>query len=278
MKSSFTNLHPDFIAFMRMVVAFLCFLPFFKRTCLPVKEGVKFFLIGSVQYGFMYLCLNRSYGFLQGYEVAMYTAFTPLYVSILSSIFSRKAHVFYLVMASFSVVIGSFFYMLEISLEKSHWMGIVFVQLADLCFAWGQVAYKALRRKTGRELVDHNIYALLFLGGLFLAACSTTYFGGWKGMNILSLSQGISLLYLGAIASGLCFFWWNKASVFTNSGILAVANNAKIPCAICFSLLFFQEKGNLIFAGFSFVSMGVMLFFMRSYVKKIRRKELSAYF
>jgi len=53
------------------------------------------------------------------------------------------------------------------------------------------------------------------------------------------------LLYLGLIASGLCFFLWNHASVGVGSGLLAVANNLKIPLAVFVSVAIFREEASL---------------------------------
>jgi len=61
----------------------------------------------------------------------------------------------------------------------------------------------------------------------------------------LDLKQAGTLLYLGVLASGLCFFWWNKGAVLTNAGTLAVFNNLKIPLAVAVSLLVFGESTDL---------------------------------
>ena len=63
---------------------------------------------------------------------------------------------------------------------------------------------------------------------------------------MLTLSQALTLLYLGAIASGLGFFLWNVGARQASAGAQAVFNNLKIPLAIAVSLLFFGEQANTI--------------------------------
>jgi len=61
----------------------------------------------------------------------------------------------------------------------------------------------------------------------------------------LSSIQVATILYLGAIASGLGFFLWNIGARRVNTGTLAVFNNLKIPLAVAVSLLVFGESTNI---------------------------------
>jgi drug/metabolite transporter (DMT)-like permease len=54
----------------------------------------------------------------------------------------------------------------------------------------------------------------------------------------------LTLIYLGAIASGLGFFLWNSGARQVNTGALAIFNNLKIPLAVVVSLVFFGEQAN----------------------------------
>jgi drug/metabolite transporter (DMT)-like permease len=64
------------------------------------------------------------------------------------------------------------------------------------------------------------------------------------------------IFYLGVIASGLGFFWWNLGATRVNTGTLAVMNNAKIPVGIVVSLLFFNESTN----GLKLLLSGLIMF------------------
>jgi drug/metabolite transporter (DMT)-like permease len=55
----------------------------------------------------------------------------------------------------------------------------------------------------------------------------------------------VTIIYLGAVASGACFFLWNVGSTRVNAGTLAAINNAKIPLGIACSLLLFGEKADV---------------------------------
>ena len=55
-----------------------------------------------------------------------------------------------------------------------------------------------------------------------------------------------TLLFLGLVSSGLCFFWWNQGAAQVNAGTLAAFNNAKIPLGVACSLLVFGEHADLV--------------------------------
>ncbi|MCB0265532.1 MAG: EamA family transporter, partial [Calditrichaeota bacterium] len=54
-----------------------------------------------------------------------------------------------------------------------------------------------------------------------------------------------TLLYLGILASGVCFFLWNFGARQVNAGSLAVANNLKVPLGVAAALLFFGESADV---------------------------------
>jgi drug/metabolite transporter (DMT)-like permease len=62
----------------------------------------------------------------------------------------------------------------------------------------------------------------------------------------LSSTQVSTLLYLGILASGVCFFLWNIGATQVSSGTLAVMNNAKAPLGVACSLIFFGESAPLL--------------------------------
>ena len=54
----------------------------------------------------------------------------------------------------------------------------------------------------------------------------------------------ISLIYLGAIASGIGFFLWNFGVTKVEAGTLAILNNLKIPLGILTAYLILHEEIN----------------------------------
>ncbi len=265
-KGNLTGLSPDFIAFARMAVPLILFIPFFKCKSLSLKKTLAFLAIGAIQYGFMYLFVIRSYQYLPAYQVVLFTACTPIYVTLINDAFSKSFNPFYLVTATMALLGGAFLYYKNLKWDHMT-QGFILVQLSDLCFAFGQVAYKRLM-KGENELKDRNLYALLFLGGALVTSLSTTMFNGWGSLSALSLKQSVLLLYLGAIASGLCFFFWNKAAKTTNAGTLAVFNNLKIPLGIFVSLVVFGEESNIPRLLLSGSVMALALFLSERHSKK----------
>lgn len=242
-KNNLVSLSPDFVACMRMFVPTLLFLPWLRPQSFPQKKvAFSLLCVGGLQYGVMYLLVTRAYSFLPAYQIVLFTAFTPLYVTLVNDFWKRSLSLRFLFAACLALLGIGVLYWNNFPSHTSI-QGFLLVQASDLCFAFGQVAYKNLRVKHP-DLKDEKIYALVFLGGLIITVLSTTLFHGWSSALSLSTKQVFLLLYLSAIASGLCFFLWNKAAVTTSIGILAVANNAKIPLGILVSLLIFHEKAH----------------------------------
>jgi drug/metabolite transporter (DMT)-like permease len=89
-----------------------------------------------------------------------------------------------------------------------------------------------------------------------------------------------TLLYLGILASGICFFLWNYGAVKVNSGLLAVMNNLKVPLGMLFSIAIFGEEGNLIsllVGGSLIIAAGYIAYYSenknRVYAKNNMRQE-----
>ncbi len=240
-KGNLIELSPDFVAFSRIALALLVFTPFFRKKNITLQTALSFTFIGAVQYGLMYLFFIRSCHYLPAHLIVLFTACTPVYVTLIDNMMTKSFHLKHLIAAIIAFLgIGALQYQ---NLEwKAEITGIIFIQLSDLCFAFGQVAYKKIKEPS---MQDSHIYALLFLGGALVTAISTTLFGGWGSFFILSSKQSYLLLYLGIIASALCFFGWNKAALKVKVGTLAVFNNIKIPLGVAVSILFFGEKANL---------------------------------
>ena len=242
-KTNLGNLDPNFVTLMRMAFALTIFMPFLRVKNIPKLQIIQLLLIGAIQYGVMYLCFLRAFQYLDAYQTALFATMTPIYVILIDDLFARKFNTYYMKVATIAVLGGVIIYYKNI-FQANIIKGFLLVQMADICFAFGQVAYKRLRQNA-RELQDHKIYGLLFFGGLVTALIATTTADGWHSLLDMSIRQLLVLIYLGAIASGLCFFMWNKGAVTTNTATLAVFNNLKAPLAIVVSLVFFNESTNL---------------------------------
>lgn len=243
-KTNLMGIDPTFVAWARMVIALPLFLPFLRLKRLPVSVAARLILIGVVQYGLMYITYLQAFRYLDAYQVALFTIFTPLYVTLINDIRTSRFRILNLGVAALAVFGAAIIQYRGTSLEGIL-KGFFLMQLSNICFAFGQIEYKRLRPRFN-HLRDRQVYALLYLGAAAVTTLATTGVGGWTSFRLLSVKQVGTLLYLGALASGLCFFWWNKGAVLTNTGTLAVFNNMKIPLAILVSLVVFGESTDLL--------------------------------
>ncbi|MEI7987430.1 MAG: EamA family transporter [Chloroflexota bacterium] len=241
-KGHLTGIDTNFVSFARIFLSFLVFAPFIRLRGINFRLGLKFALTGMLQFGVMYITYIYSFHFLKSYEVALFTVFTPLYVALIDNTLQRRNNMLNIVTA-FLALIGTAIVSLKGVPQGGLLQGFLLVQTSNLCFAFGQVYYKNLMAKTP-HLKDQNVFGLLYLGGAAITALSTTIFNGWNGL-VLSSSQVLTLLYLGVIASGICFFLWNLGGRLVNTGTLGIFNNLKVPVAVAISLLFFGEQANI---------------------------------
>lgn len=272
-KSNLGNLDPNFVTAARMACALLVFTPFLRIRSVSIFKAIQLVLIGAVQYGLMYLCFLRSFQYLEAYQAALFTVTTPIYVILFNDLFERKFNRSYMKAALLAVLGGTIIYYKNIN-TPNVLHGFILVQLSDICFAFGQVAYKRLRT-SAPQIQDARVYGLLFFGALSVAIFATTYNSGWHSALDMTIRQFLVLIYLGCIASGLCFFLWNKGAVTTNTATLAVFNNLKSPLAITVSILFFHESANVPRLAIGLGLIAIALFMAERYSKAARSKALT---
>ena len=121
------------------------------------------------------------------------------------------------------------------------------IQGSNLCFAIGQVAYKHVI-KTSPELEKapkHTIFGLFFIGAFLVALIAYFIFGTTEKMPTTTVQWGV-LLYLGAVASGLGYFLWNKGVTKVNTGSLAIMNNALVPLGLLVNLVIWNKDADLV--------------------------------
>lgn len=240
-KTGLASVDSNLVAAIRLGLALILFLPFFRSRAVDRSTAVRLVLIGAVQYGGMYVSYLYAFRFLKAYEVALYTVLTPLYVTLLSDVFQRKMHWVNLGAVGLAIT-GAWIVQ---GGEGWRWVsltGFLAVQVSNLCFAFGQIYYRQVL--AGRVISDRQVFALLYLGGLLVAGLSAGVFTRWNAVNI-STVQWLYLLYLGVIASGLCFFLWNVGARQVEAGTLAIFNDFKFPLAVAVSLVVFGERANL---------------------------------
>jgi drug/metabolite transporter (DMT)-like permease len=123
--------------------------------------------------------------------------------------------------------------------------GFLLVQGSAFCFALGQLAWRRERARFANGLSDAQLFALPYAGAVALALAVSGFTTDWCQLATITPTQFATIAYLGIVASGLCFFWWNVGARHVNAGILAALNNAKVPLGVACSLLFFGEQAEL---------------------------------
>ncbi len=241
-KDQLAGLDANFVAAARLVISLLVFLPFLRLRGVPRGLRLRLPLTGAVQYGLMYVAYLYAFRYLQAYEVALFTIFTPLYVTLTNDIYRRRLHGLSL-LATLIAVAGTAVVKQADLLRPELLTGFLIVQASNLCFAFGQVYYKELLRNSA-GFSDLSVFGLLYLGGALTAGLPAVFTTPWGGFR-LDATQLLTLLYLGAVASGLGFFLWNVGARKVNAGTLAIFNDLKIPLAVAVSLIFFGEKADL---------------------------------
>lgn len=229
-----------FAVLLRVLLAFLVLLPFIRPQ--PMALVLKLMALGAVQLGLMYLFYYQSFLLLTVPEVLIFTIFTPVYITLLYDIAQRRFQYRFLLAAGLAVIAAAI--MRYQHLSQDYWLGFAVVQGANLCFAIGQVGYKLLLAKYPPQLAQHNVFAWFYLGAL-VVVLPVWYLLGSAQYPQTNL-QWLVLLWLGLVASGGGYFWWNKGATQVSSGVLAVMNNMLIPAGLLVNILIWNRSENIL--------------------------------
>jgi drug/metabolite transporter (DMT)-like permease len=231
-----------FVATVRLGIAGLLFLPFLRWSRVPAGSHWKLIGCGAAQFGIMYVCYIKAFQFLPSHLVALFSILTPLYVVLIHDLRQRQLHRKYLYAALLSIA-GAAIIKAQSGSVDSIWFGFGLMQIAGLAFGFGQVYYRDWKR-SHPQTPDHQVFALLYIGGFSVAAVAAAFFTDWQQIQ-LDTQQIQVLAYLGVVASGLGFFLWNKGAALSRPGTLAAFNNAVVPLAMACSLFIFGEIADI---------------------------------
>ncbi len=237
-KGNLTGIDSNLVAFIRLGISFFIFLPFLKIKNVNKKLLNRFFLIGSIQYGLMYVTYIYSYQFLEAYQIAVLTIFTPLFVILIYDWWNKKLKPIHLI-TSLLAVIGAGVIVYSKTLSIENWKGILLIQISNLCFAFGQVYFKKIIKKNP-TIKPVRVFSIIYLGAAFIAGLFGFIFTNFSSVSITP-KQWFSLIYLGVVASGIGFFLWNVGVTKVTANTLAVLNNLKIPLGVIFAFLILGE-------------------------------------
>ncbi len=266
-KENLELLDPILVSTIRMFLAMIIFIPLMKIREISLNIKLKLMLVGAVQFGLMYIFYIYSFRYLQSYEVAVSTIFTPVYISLLYAFETNKFEKKIVYLSFFSVIGAGIVIYSGIS-SPLFFKGFIIIQISNLCFAWGQLKYRKIMRSI-TKIKDSEIFGYLYAGAFLLTLLSYILLGKKIGI-VINHSQVLTLIYLGIIASGVAFFFWNKGVRTAKIETLSIFNNTKIPLAVTVSLLFFNEKGNLI----QLLAGGIILFALIVFAEKIPKRDV----
>lgn len=234
------GIDPLQIADTRLLLALIAFLPFIKLRNTNWQEKRQLILLGALQYGVMYTCYLSAFRYLPSHLVALFSVLTPLYIVIINDLRQRCFTPWYLLATIFSVFGAAIIKMGNIE-SNEIWLGFGLMQIANIAFAFGQVYYRDWKQNRA-HISDSSIFGFLYLGAAIFTSITTLVISQQPPIPLNATPmQWFVLVYMGFIASGLCFFLWNKGGTRTSVGILATFNNAVVPLAMFASLFIFGE-------------------------------------
>ncbi len=225
----------------RVALATVVFLPFIRRV--PLIFAAKLMVLGAVQLGCMYVFYYQSFLLLSVPEVLIFTILTPVYVTLIFDLLQGRFSFRYLITALVAVLGAAI--IRYSSIGDQVFSGFLVVQGANICFALGQVGYKVLLQREKLDIPQRAIFGYFYLGALIVTIITWFLFGNPAKLPTTSLQWEI-LLYLGLIASGLGYFFWNKGATKVDAGTLAIMNNALIPAGLIVNLLIWNRDANLV--------------------------------
>jgi drug/metabolite transporter (DMT)-like permease len=238
-KGFLTGLDPTFVSFARMLLSLLVFLPFLRVGNLGISVCIKLAFLGAIQFGIMYMAYIASFQFLPAHTIVLLTTTTPLFVTLFNDLSTRRFNSLFFLAASLAFIGGAVIKYPDQPLRASL-AGIFLVQVSNVAFAFGQLYYKKLSERHA-SWSDRSVFGWLYLGAAVITLLSSIVTTPLSGIKVTT-SQVLVLVYLGIIASGVCFFLWNKGARFVNEGMLAIMNNLKIPLGIIASLILLGER------------------------------------
>ncbi|MDH4572711.1 carboxylate/amino acid/amine transporter [Salinicola acroporae] len=230
----------------RILLATLVFLPFLRPAALGWFERLGLMVIGGLQLGVMYLFFYHSFLLLTVPEVLLFTIFTPLYITLIDDLLARRFSPRYLAVAALAVI-GAAVIRYD-GVTADYWLGFLVVQGANLCFALGQVGYRHLAQRLPADLAHRHLFGWFYLGALCIALPAFWVLGDAAKLPTTSLQWGV-LVWLGVVASGLGYFFWNQGACRVDAGTLAIMNNALVPAGLTVNLLIWNRDADLVRLG-----------------------------
>lgn len=140
------------------------FLPFLRTRGNSLKTVGLYMLVGAMQLGVMYMLSFRAYLYLTVSELLLFTVLTPLYITLIYDIMSKRRLRWGYAFSALLAVIGAGIIRYD-QVTDHFWTGLLLVQLSNITFAIGMVGYKRLMET--RPMPQHNAFAWFYLGAFW---------------------------------------------------------------------------------------------------------------
>lgn len=227
-----------FSVLMRVGLAALVFLPFLRTRGHGLKTIGLYMLVGAMQLGIMYMLSFRAYLYLTVSELLLFTVLTPLYITLIYDLMSRRRLRWGYALSALLAVIGAGIIRYD-QVTNHFWTGLMLVQLSNISFAIGMVGYKRLMET--RPMPQHNAFAWFYLGAFLVAVVAWFSLGNAQKLPETTLQWSI-LAFLGVVASGIGYFMWNYGATQVDAGTLGIMNNMHVPAGLLVNLAIWQEQ------------------------------------
>ncbi len=227
-----------FSVLIRIGLAALVFLPFLRWRNIRPRVILLYMIVGAFQLGIMYLFSFRAYMYLTVPEFLLFTVLTPLYVTLIYDVISRRPPRWSYVLSALLAVLGAAIIRYH-QVSEHFWWGLLLVQAANICFAIGMVGYKRLMEV--HPLPQHTAFSWFYLGALIVAVFAWCLWGNPQQLPTTGLQWGV-LIWLGVVASGLGYFMWNYGATQVDAGTLGIMNNMHVPAGLLVNLAIWQQQ------------------------------------
>jgi carboxylate/amino acid/amine transporter len=227
-----------FAVVMRVLLAFITFIPFLRFKGVSVKQMLLFMGVGACQLGIMYFFYYNSFLYISVPEVLLFTISTPIYVTIIYDLLQGHQLRFNYLLTAIIAVIGAAIIRYD-HISQDFIIGFLLIQGANIVFALGQVGYKRIIELY--PLPQHQAFAWVYLGAIFVASIGWLLFGNAEKLPTTQL-QWVVIIWLGVVASGVCYFLWNLGATKVDSGTLAIMNNLVIPTGILVNVVIWHQS------------------------------------
>ncbi|MDR5611731.1 MAG: carboxylate/amino acid/amine transporter [Arsenophonus sp.] len=226
-----------FAVLVRVALATMVFLPFLRWRGLSLKIILLYMLVGAFQLGIMYLFVFQAYNYLSVVEFLLFTVLTPLYITLFYDLLERQHLRWGYLLSAMLAVIGAAIIRYD-HLSGSFWLGLLYVQLANISFAIGQVGYK--RMMEIYPIPQRQAFSWFYIGACTIALFGWMIFGDVSKLPTTKIQWGV-LIWLGVGASGIGYFMWNYGTTQVDAGTLAIMNNMLVLAGLLVNFVVWQQ-------------------------------------